>query len=113
MLREISETNKEFKKYIYKNALYYYLKIFGSQNYNTNLNDSVIQNIINSAEMIEKSAGEILSVEGGGMLFSGLIRPINDDANNSDDIDVIGTPVLNQSPSELSTGFGTFKAAVI
>ena len=82
MLREISETSKEFKKYIYKNALYYYLKIFGSMSYNTNLNDSTIILLVDNSEMIAKSKGEVLAIEGGGFLFRGSVKPMANQMGN-------------------------------
>lgn len=76
LILSIAESDREFKRYIYKSALYYFLKIFGSVSFNTNLNDTTIMLLVDSSEMITKNKGEVIAVEGGGFLFKGQIKPM-------------------------------------
>jgi NhaP-type Na+/H+ or K+/H+ antiporter len=75
-IQTIAEADKDFLRYIHKSALYYNLKIYSSVSFNQNLNDSMIMILVDSSEMMLKSTGEMLSVEGGGFLFKGSIKPV-------------------------------------
>ena len=72
LILEIAETDRNFKRFIYKTALYYFLKIFGSIHHT--LSDGICMQIIESSEMILKNPGELLIVEGGGFLFKGKLK---------------------------------------
>ncbi len=89
IILEIIEKDLEFARYIYKSALYYYLKIFGSISYNQNLNDAMITTLVETSEFLFKKPGEAISIDGGGFLFKGVLKPMPDgpSASQHDDGD--------------------------
>ena len=80
VIMSIAEEDSNFKYYIYKHALEYYLRIYGEIGYNQRLNDNMISILIYSSEMVTKQKGELLSVDGGGFLYRGVMKPTTVDA---------------------------------
>ena len=76
IILEIIEKDPEFSKYIYRSALYYYLKIFGSISYNQSLNDAMISTLVETCEIVIKKGSEVVCIDGGGFLFKGVMRPM-------------------------------------
>jgi CRP-like cAMP-binding protein len=74
VIRTIISEDKGFMKFVYRVALYYYLKIYGSISFNTNLTDSTMAVISEHSTMFLKGKDEVISVEGGGFLFQGRIK---------------------------------------
>ena len=110
IILQLADRDLSFRKYIYQNALYYYLKIYGSLSFSQVLNDGIIATIVDTAELITKSQGEAIMVEGGGFLFKGTLRPMemenhagrNELQVDQDDDDdhkegSSGSPVTNRS----------------
>jgi NhaP-type Na+/H+ or K+/H+ antiporter len=79
VIMAIAEEDRNFQNYIYKSALEYYLRIYGEVGYNQKLNDNMISILVHSSEMITKQAGEMLSVDGGGFLYRGSLKPTAQD----------------------------------
>lgn len=102
VIMSIAEEDHHFKYYIYKNALDYYLRIYGEVGYNQKLNDTMISILVHSAEMVVKQAGELLSVEGGGFLYRGCLRPIADGANEPKQPELAASRVSNEDEDNLS-----------
>lgn len=75
VILSIAETDRNFKYYIYKSALDYFLRIYGEIGYNQKLSDNMISILVNSSEMIVKERGEVLLIDGGGFMYHGSIRP--------------------------------------
>lgn len=75
VILSIAESDANFKYYIYKSALDYYLRIYGEIGYNQKLSDNMITILVNSSEMIVKAKGELLTIDGGGFLYQGSLKP--------------------------------------
>jgi NhaP-type Na+/H+ or K+/H+ antiporter len=82
LVLNIAEQDAQFKKYIYKQALPYYLKIYGTTGFNLPINDSMANLIAETSDMVIKYKGEILSVDGGGFLFKGTLKKVDTGADN-------------------------------
>ena len=80
VMLSIADEDRNFQYYIYKNALDYYLRIYGEIGYNQKLNDNMISILVHSSEMIVKQVGELLSVDGGGFLYKGALKAVSSEA---------------------------------
>lgn len=82
LIMNIAEQDPQFKRYIYKQALFYYLKIYGATGFSQGLSDSMANWIAETSEMVVKYKGEMLSVDGGGFLFKGTLKKVDTGADD-------------------------------
>lgn len=75
VILSVAETDRNFKYYIYKNALDYYLRIYGEMGYHQKLTDNMITILVSSSDMITKEKDELLHIDGGGFLYHGSLKP--------------------------------------
>lgn len=97
LILNIAEQDPQFKKYIYKQALFYYLKIHGATGFSQPLSDSLANLISDSAEMVIKYKGEMLTVDGGGFLFKGTLKKVETAA---DERNAFTTPKVPETIQE-------------